>query len=64
MGVGLVQNRPDVHATILTLCRFSVRNKETGKNYARGTTKSKYRGIQQRRQLAADCVLGQFPSNP
>jgi hypothetical protein len=56
MGVGWVQNRPDAHATILTLCRFSVRNKETGKNYERGTTKSKYRGIQKRRQLTEQSV--------
>jgi len=29
LGVGWVQTRPDVHATtILTLCRFSIRNKE------------------------------------
>jgi hypothetical protein len=51
MRIGWVQSRPDVHATILTLCRFSVRNKETGKNYVRGTTKSKYRGIRHWRQI-------------
>ena len=35
---------------------------ETGKNYVRGTTKSKYRGIQQRRQLSVRCLPGQYPS--
>ena len=35
-----------------TLCRFSVRIKETGKNCRRDTTNAKYRGIVPRRQLA------------
>ena len=45
-----IQNRPNIRTS--TLCRFSVRKKETGKNCERGTTKPKYRGIHHRRQHA------------
>src|ERR1019366_4389087 len=49
-----IQSHPNVRTS--ALCRFSVRNKETGKNCERGTTKQKYRGIHEWRQLAQTSI--------